>query len=125
MNTTEPTGTRRDDPILSLDPTNLPRRAACIAEANRLRAEAADSRDWDRIAAHHQEVQVGDLVMELTRAAWSKDPHYRKIGFGYLVAIDGDTHYIQYGPSPDDIAEWGNAMLVRVPDEAVTHALNA
>lgn len=118
----EPTGIHRTDPILSLDADNLPRRDACIAEANRLRHEASDSRDWARIS-WFQDVQVGHLVLELTRASWSKDPHYRKIGFGYLIATDGSTHYIQYGPNPDDVAEWGNAMLVRVPDEAVALAL--
>lgn len=121
-NTAEPTGVHRADPILSLADNDLPRRDACIAEANRLRNEASDSRDWARIG-WLQNVRVGDLVLELTRASWSKNPHYRKIGLGYLVATDGDTHYIQYGPEPDDVAEWGNAMLVRVPDEAVTFAL--
>lgn len=124
MSTTEPTGIRRDDPILSLDPANLYRRDRCIDQANRLRAQAHNDRDWARIG-WFQDVHVGDLVLELTRASRSPAPHYRKIGLGYLVAIVGETHYIQYGPEPDDISEWDSAVLARVPDEAVTLALEA
>lgn len=92
-----------------------------------------------RINAH----QPGDLVIEVSRALHSQDPKMRHWGFGYLLAerqewckSDEDwlaecaaeewdpateertterATYIQYGPRPEDICRWHNAMFDSVP----------
>ncbi len=115
------TGVPRSDPFLTLDDTGLALREAAIARTNELRRQANDESDWAAIGRFHGP-QVGDLVLELTRASWSRDPKLRSMGFGYLIGVStgrDETHYVQYGPNPDDVCEWQNCMFIRVPAEAL------
>lgn len=117
------TGVPRTDSFLKLDDAGLALRDRVIAETLRLHYGASDDRDWRALGVSLQP-RVGDLVLELTRASWTKDPKLKAMGFGYLVARTGETWHVQYGPDEDDICAWGNAMFIRVPAAALTATTN-
>lgn len=108
----EPTGVRRDDPFLVLDDEGRALRNALIQDVNDRRHAASDAQDWTLIGWYLQP-QVGDLVLELTRAAYARDQHSRDMGLGYLLAVVGEQWFVQYGPNPDDVCTWENGMFVR------------
>lgn len=113
----------RTDPFLALTDDGRRLRDTVIAETMRLHKQAVglDGRpDWQALARFQQPPQLGDLVLELTRSAWSKDQKMRTIGFGYLVYADGGNYQVQYGPDPDDVCDWANCQFIRVPVEALT-----
>jgi hypothetical protein len=111
----------RTDSFLALTDEGDQLRDAIISETMRLQREALGNgrTDWAAFA-RFQNPKVGELVLELTRASWSKDPRMRRIGFGYLIYAEGENYQVQYGPNPDDVCDWANCQFIRVPAEALT-----
>nr|WP_221374501.1 hypothetical protein [Actinoplanes polyasparticus] len=110
----------RTEPFLALTDEGDRLRDAVIEETMRLQREAfGGSRpDWAALA-RFQNPKVGELVLELTRSAYSKDARVRRIGFGYLVYADGENYQVQYGADPEDVCDWANCRFTRVPAEAL------
>lgn len=108
----EPTGVPRSDPFLVLDDEGRALRNTLIDEVKARYRAASDGQDW-RMLGFLLQPQVGDLVLEFTRAAWSGDQHHRDIGLGYLLAVVGESWFLQYGPGPDDVCTWEGAMFMR------------
>jgi hypothetical protein len=119
-----PAGQLRTDPFLSLDPDGLDLRDRIINETRKQYRAAFQPRLNFTAAAQFDNPQTGDLVLELTRSSVAADQRVRAIGFGYLVGHDGETWWVQYGPNADDVCEWGNCLLIRVPDSAVSTCLD-
>lgn len=110
----------RTEPYMALTDEGQQLRDDIITETVRLHRQALGAGNPDWVAfARFQDPKVGDLVLELTRASWSKDARMRCIGFGYLVYADGDNFQVQYGPGPDDVCDWANCQFIRVPTEAL------
>lgn len=110
-------GAPRTDPFLGLDDAGDTARFAAMDAARRHHYAAVDRHDWAEMG-RLQRPEVGDLVLELTRASWTKNLEIRRSGFGYLVARDGEHWYVQYGPGPEHVCDWQGAMFIRavLPD---------
>jgi len=132
-------GEARDDDLLSLDESALPRRKIMLAMARSLWSMAlAAHRAPDGVAMWQRmdKPQPGDLVVENTRtdpvqglgillarrkewactdAEWeqwqAEDPG------GYDRRPIDDVWYVQYGPQPEDVCRWSNSSFIAVPTE--------
>lgn len=136
-------GVDRDDELLSLDDAAIPRRDALITLTLRQWNVYAEAASWDpEVAPRYERMkypQVGDLVVEHTRAARSSDPIRRQRGFGFLLAerietmADSDPDdptmetawYVQYGPAAGDVCRWVNCEFLTVPLKDIEIRLRA
>lgn len=101
-------GTRRTEPWLQLTEDGMELRFRLLDGLN-------DRRNVLIGSAFTRDPKPGDVVVEVTRAVWSPNQDIRKIGIGVLLARDGGTYYVQYGPGPEDVADWGNCAFAVVP----------
>ncbi len=139
-------GARHDPPgLLSLDGVAVPYRDAIVAMVRHLGSTTVVGRPAPIVAGidkRMSEPEVGDYVVEVTGAGWSKDPRRRLMAFGVLLArrqewatsdadwaaevaadhglmdddrVREDAWYVQYGPEPEDVCRWTDCDFRMAP----------
>jgi len=116
-------GTQRADDLLSLEDSAMPHREMLLAMAKMLLRCCLVGHRAGGVETIYQRItspQEGDLVAETSKAmrsAGSEDDRVK--GLGILLKSreeDGeDVWYVQYGPSPRDIARWVNCDFMALP----------
>lgn len=124
-------GIERADDLLSLDDKAMPHRDALITLTFQLWEACLVGNPVPKVAAMYERMQhpqVGDLVVECTRAGYSSNQVLRQRGLGFLLAKHTETvrhsdpddpatevaWYVQYGPDPADVCRWTNVQFLTV-----------
>lgn len=119
-----PIGIARQDSFLSLEDSALAARVQIIVMASHLYRSTLIgnappvTRELFQAMAHPE---VGDLVVEqtITMLRIRRDPEAAVQGLGYLLETRTEGHeqvwYVQYGPAPEDVVRWVNAMFIAIP----------
>jgi len=135
---------RSEDYLLSLDPKALSVRAVIMALAKHLGDATLVGNPAPRVARMRERMtapQIGDLVVEESKALHSRDEIVKAQGFGILLAVrdewcvrDEDWEkekteydlrdedrahdrgwYVQYGCDPGDVCRWTDCSFMVVP----------
>ena len=115
-------GTQRADDLLSLEDSAMPHREMLLAMAKMLLRCCLVGNPALVVEKIYQRItspQEGDLVAETSKAMYSRSEDDRVKGLGVLLKRreeDGDdVWYVQYGPSPRDIARWVDCDFMALP----------